>query len=168
MSEVPHQLTQICALQKTSACSLVNKSTSRLCKETKYHFLNADFEKSKTKYLKWECSPDSKTVCNDIKIKWEHLNEEILLQKNKEVKVSMQKFVKEGTGEISEKTGKETVKIVPKYEKLNLSEIISFTDKLLVDIIHHRNQLKHFCTAIPRINASFVNALYIDIGCQRT
>ena len=96
------------------------------------------------------------------------MNEEILLQKNKEVKVSMQKFVKEGTGGISEKTGKETVKIVPKYEKLNLSEIISFTDKLLVDIIHHRNQLKHFCTAIPRINASFVNALYIDIGCQRT
>ena len=91
------------------------------------------------------------------------LKEKILPQVNKEVKVSMQKFVKEGTGNINEKTGEETVKLVPKYEKLYLPEIISFIDEILVDIIHHRNQLKHFCTIIPMINASFANALYIDI-----
>ena len=65
------------------------------------------------------------------------------------MKVSMQKFVKEDTRKISEKTGKETVKLVPKDETLNLSKISSFIDKLFVDIIHHRNQLKHFCNRHP-------------------
>ena len=129
---------------------------------TFFDFLTADCEKSKMTYLKWECSPDSTAICSDIKQKWEHLKEEILPQENKEVKVSMQKFVKEGTGKISEKTGKETVKLVPKYEKLNLSEMISLIDEF-VDIIHHRNQLKHFCTVIPMINVSFANTLCIDI-----
>ena len=50
------------------------------------------------------------------------------------MKVSMQKFVKEDTRKISEKTGKETVKLVPMDETLNLSKISSFIDKLFVDI----------------------------------
>ena len=131
--------------------------------KTFFEFLNEDCEKLETTYLPWSCTPDAKTFCRDIEQKWDALKEEILLKHDKETKVSMQKFVKEGTGKVSQKTEKEIMKLVPKYEKLNLSEITSFIDELLADILNHRNQLKHFRTVIPMINASFANSLYIDI-----
>ena len=130
---------------------------------TFFDFLNEDCEKSETTYLKWSCTPDAKTFCETIEQKWVVLKEEILLQEDTDTKVNMQKFVKESTGKVNQKTGKEIVKLVPKHEKVNLSGIIDFIDELLADIIHHRNQLKHFRTVIPMINASFANSLYIDI-----
>ena len=82
---------------------------------------------------------------------------------DKQVKVVMQRFEKENTGKISNKTGKEIQKLTTQYENLDLTSIIFFIDELLVEIIHHRNQLKQFQTTIPVINDSFPNSLYIDI-----
>ena len=127
-----------------------------------FEFLTTDCAKSTTTYLHWSCTPDTKTVCDDMKTRWNSLKARLLSNLDEEIKVGMLRFEKENTGVISKKTEKEIIKLV--HEKLDLDGIVAFIDEQLVDIIHHRNQLKHFRTAVPMINKCYSDSLYIDFS----
>ena len=80
-----------------------------------FDFLNENCQNSATTYLNWTCTPDANVFCQDIKDKWDNLKEDIIQKEDKEISVTLQKFVRETTEKISKKTGKEIIKLVPKY-----------------------------------------------------
>ena len=75
----------------------------------------------------------------------------------------MKRSIKVNIGKISSKTGKPIVLLELKKEKFDINQISKFLNFLLEEILHHRNQLKHFQNCIQKIGEIFTNSININV-----
>ena len=100
-----------------------------------------------TTYLPWSCTPDSKTTCPEISSNWNHLKKNLAENSKADITVKF-KYV-DNELVTSKKTGKVRKCLKERCISVNMTYLVTFVSGILVDIIHHRNQLKHYRSSRP-------------------
>ena len=105
-----------------------------------------------TAYIKWSCTPNKKTFCDEISEIWDKISQALLVAYNKNVVVNFLCF------EIVEhvnKKGETVSRLKPVMKSANMAGIIEFINDILPKIINHRNHLKHYRNTINIFRDSF-------------
>ena len=123
-----------------------------------FDFLTKDCEKLQTTYIDWNCTQTRKVTCLQIAQNWEDLKLSVQNAAD-DILVQFTHFVKEL---VTTKHGIPTKRLKAKSEKVNMKYLINFLDGMLSDIIHHRNQLKHYRTCIHDLKKVYDTAV-LDI-----
>ena len=126
---------------------------------TFFNSITSNCTTASTTYIGWECTPDKKMICAHVKENWVQLKNELLSRSNPNVLVGMMHFEKVST---VNKQGKEVIRLKPLRSEMNIASIITFIADLMPNIIHHRNQLKHYRNTISEITDMF-DTVSIDI-----
>ena len=100
----------------------------------------ASDEEDEHVYINWECTPDKKSICDYIRMRWEELKETLNARAN-DLTTNFLCFEKviETT-----RTGKEYKKLKAVTRSCKILNLLNFVEERLCKMIHHRNQLKHF------------------------
>ena len=114
---------------------------------------------STSTYIPWECTPDKKTVCEEIGKKWNNLRSYVEEIADSTVTVTMSKFVKTT---YQKKNGEEGTRLELVHNSVDMSAICDFIAELLPSIINHRNELKHYRQTIHDFR-QLTNCIAIDV-----
>ena len=115
---------------------------------------------SESEYIKWECTPDSKTLCTRITENFESLKAKLTEDVKDDLQVQMLHFVKK---EEKTKKGKVVKRLKAEAVQANMSWVLSFIEDLLPRIIHHRNLLKNYRVNIEKVIDNISNVAEISL-----
>ena len=124
-----------------------------------FDHLTHDCTEESTAYISWQCTPDTKSFCDDIRAKWESLREKLEGNGDNSVTVPLLLFEKLP---YKTKKGEDNTKLQAVKKEANMHFISTFINKLLPKIIHHRNQLKNYKSVHKEFYELF-NAVYLDV-----
>eukprot|EP00794_Sanderia_malayensis_P020851 gene20851-22896_t len=126
---------------------------------TFFRRINSECSPALTTYIAWECTPNRRKICAHVEKNWAKRTSDLLSKSDSNVFVGMMHFEKVST---VNKQGNEVVRLKPQRSEMNIASIITFISNLMPNIIHHRNQLKHYRNTISDITDMF-NTVSIDI-----
>ena len=63
-----------------------------MCQKTFFEYLAENYNKDEHTYISWDCTPDDKTICPEIKQRWENLTDIFLKGTNNDVRVPFMQF----------------------------------------------------------------------------
>ena len=95
-----------------------------------------------SEYIKWECTPSKKELCDHIAVNFENLKHEILSLAGEDVEtVKMLHFIKK---EERTRKGKWVKRLKAVPVQANFKWLLKFTSEMLPKIVHHRNLLSNY------------------------
>lgn len=126
---------------------------------TFFDFLTRNCEKSTTAYISWSCTENKNVVCNDITEHWNDVSGRLVTSSSKVSLVTLTTFQ---MVEYKKKNGDTAAKLKPVPNLCSMTEIVSFLNGLLPNIINHKNHLRHYRTVVHSFRAIF-DAVFVDI-----
>ena len=127
---------------------------------TFFSFLTANCEPDPYSYISWVCTPDKNTICENITRNWIVLKNDILNQADDSVTVKLDHF---DIVEVAAKSGNIVKRLKAISTNANMAFIVEFISSFLKNIIHHRNQLRHYRSCITVLRELFGKTLSLDI-----
>lgn len=124
-----------------------------------FDILTTNCEKDETAYINWTCTPDKNTYCENIKENWKIISDNLVESSAHNVCVTLTTFEEV---EYTKKNGEISSKLKPVSKQSSMVQIVEFISSILSRILHHRNHLKHYRSAVSAFRASF-DAVFLDI-----
>ena len=122
--------------------------------------IRSNCPKSDTTYISWDCTEDKKKPCQDnVQDKWERLKSTVLPKSKPDSTVPLSTFLKKP---YRTKKGNDIFRLEAETKKVDLGAIVKFIDDMLPNIIHHRNQLKHYRNTV-KAAINLFNCIEIDL-----
>ena len=148
------------AVEALVECASIQKIELPFTNYTSFFvYLTTNCGKGSTSYIPWTCTPNNKTICDEIRIIWVTLSDRLKSSSSQEKMVDLTTFKQV---EYKTKKGEITTKSKPVPTKSSMTDIISFINSILANTINHRNHLRHYRNAIKSFHDSF-DAIFIDI-----
>ena len=118
-------------------------------------------------HVSWACTPNRKHICDDLTKNWNNMKELLFAADDGTICVPFKEFqsqlVYNGKGEVvKNKAGKEVKKLVAVSHHVSLEYIVTFIQKLLPNIVHHRNHLRLFRNTKKMFMDLFL-CIYMDV-----
>ena len=111
-------------------------------------------------HVSWQCSPNKHTLCEHQQNQWDAIKYSLSKSDDK-VKRTFQYFETTNV----DKHGEIKKQLSVKSEQVNVKFIVEFIEKILPNIVHHRNLLLNFRTEYPRVLESLSTVeIHVDFS----
>lgn len=128
--------------------------------ESFFQFLYGNCDKVPDLYTSFSCTPDNSTYCDEIAIKWSEVQNIITASCSQNTTVPFTLFEKI---EVMTKKGTESQVIKPISVNATAEYLIDYLDKILSNILYHRNYLKNYRAHCSDVIKSMKSDVIIDL-----
>ena len=115
-------------------------------------------------HISWECTPSKVSMCDHVKEQWKNFVEEVslFLDIEDETDTTTVKLENFQPVIVKNKVGEEKKHLKQVTTDANINFLITFLEKVIPEIIHHRNELQHYRSVISKFRDLF-DPIWIDL-----
>ena len=132
----------MCMLEIIQKCNIKVEFDSY---ETFFDYLTKNCASSSTTYIEWSCTPSKTVVCEEVLQNWVSLKTHLIALVDEKMHAKLMYFKKV---EEMNNNGQIIYRLKAFQNDVNMQYVLHLISELLKDIIHHRNQLKHYRNVI--------------------